>query len=169
MPLYQARRKMLEASQDMQPIAGTVEVDIPIAKLWEVFSNPHRWPQWNACFFWAYEPKLELGGRLIWIFQPIKKWMLYKMPAIARIVELEEGRKVTWEVTILPGFYALHTYHLEDLGNGRSRFGSWEKACGWSLRLMKCFWIAHFKFVCDASLAGAKRLEAEMRGKNGQA
>jgi len=82
-----------------------------------------------------------------------------QMPAIAKIIELEPLQKVTWEVTILPGFYARHTYYMEDLGNGRTRFGSWEKATGWSFRLMKWFWIPHFVFVKDCSLEGTRLLE----------
>ena len=71
------------------------------------------------------------------------------------------NRKVTWEVTVLPGFYALHTYLVEDLGEGRSRFGSWEKAMGPTFRSLKWFWVAHFVFVKDRSLVGARVLEQE--------
>lgn len=151
--------EILAASHDMEPIAGVVEVDIPITTLWECFTQANLWPRWNPCFFLAYNRELILGKQLIWAFQPIRWWYLYKMPAIAKIVEVEPEQKVTWEVTVLPGFYARHTYHMEDLGNGRSRFGSWEKATGWSFRLMKWFWIPHFVFVKDRSLEGAKTLE----------
>jgi hypothetical protein len=65
---------------------------------------------------------LVAGRKLIWAFQPIRWYYLYKMFAIANIVNVESQSKVTWEVTALPGFYARHTYHMEDLGNGRSRF-----------------------------------------------
>ncbi|MGH9901372.1 MAG: MBL fold metallo-hydrolase, partial [Pyrinomonadaceae bacterium] len=50
-----------------------------------------------------------------------------------------------------------------DLGDDRSRFGSWEQATGWSFRLMRRFWIAHFEFVKDRSLDGARRLEEVYR------
>lgn len=153
------KKDELLASQDMEPVAGTVEVDIPIETLWSCFAHPNHWKQWNSCFFWAMNKELVLGDQLVWAFQPIRKWYLYKMPAIAKIVELEPQKKVTWEVSALPGFYALHTYHMEHLGKGRSRFGSWEQAMGWNFRLMKRFWIAHFNFVKDESLRGAQHLE----------
>lgn len=156
------QEEILTESNDMVPVAGTVDVNIPIDILWESFTHANIWAQWNKCFFWAHNRDLVLGQQLIWCFQPIRWWFLYKMPAIAKIVELEnqqEKRKVTWEVTVLPGFYARHTYHMEDLGNGRTRFGSWEKATGWSFRLMKWFWIPHFVFVKDSSLEGALFLE----------
>jgi hypothetical protein len=50
-----------------------------------------------------------------------------KTLAIATVVELEPGRRVTWKGTALPGLYARHT---EALGENRSRFTSWEKAYG---------------------------------------
>ncbi|MEM9556664.1 MAG: hypothetical protein AAGC60_20560 [Acidobacteriota bacterium] len=151
----------LMASDEMEPIAGTVDVDLPIDTLWELFKVPNAWPSWNGCFFWAHNRSLERGRQLVWIFQPIRWWMLYKMPAMAKIVELVEEptrRLVTWKVVILPGFYARHTYHLEALDSARTRFGSWEKAQGFSFRCLRRFWTAHFTFVRDASLAGARAL-----------
>jgi hypothetical protein len=158
-----SKEELLAESNDMTPVAGSVEVQIPAAALWECFTQANLWPRWNKCFLWARNRNLILGQHLIWCFQPIRWWYLYKMPAIARIVEVDERRKVTWEVTALPGFYARHTYFMEDLGNGRTRFGSWEKARGWSFLLMKWFWVPHFVFVKDRSLEGARFLEAVYR------
>lgn len=153
------KEQELAQAASMDPVQGTVEVNIPIDSLWECFRHANWWPRWNPCFFWARNPDLVLGQKLVWTFQPIKPYLPYKMFAIATIVELEARKKVTWEVSALPGFYARHTYHMEDLGGGRSRFGSYEKAMGWSFRLMKWFWIKHFTFVKDESLRGAQFLE----------
>lgn len=153
------KEQELAQAASMEPVQGTVEVNIPIDTLWECFRQANLWPRWNKCFFWARNKDLVLGQKLVWIFQPIKWFLPYKMFAIANIVELEPKKKVTWEVTALPGFYARHTYHMEDLGGGRSRFGSYEKAMGWSFQLMKWFWIKHFTFVKDESLKGAQFLE----------
>lgn len=149
----------LAQANSMEPIQGTVDVDVPIDALWECFRHSDCWPRWNRCFFWVRNKDLVLGEKLVWVFEPIKRWLPYKMYAVANIVELEPRKKVTWEVTALPGFYARHTYHVEDLGSGRSRFGSYEKAMGWSFKLMKWFWLKHFTFVKDESLAGARQLE----------
>jgi glyoxylase-like metal-dependent hydrolase (beta-lactamase superfamily II) len=156
-----AKKDALLASTEMAPVQGTVDVAVPLGVLWEAFTHANWWPRWNKCFFWAHNRDLQLGDKLIWAFQPIKWWYLYKMFAIANIVELHEERKVTWEVTALPGFYARHTYHMEDLGDGRTRFGSWEQAHGAQIRfpLTKKFWVAHFTFVKDRSLDGARTLE----------
>src|SRR6266699_647787 len=144
-----SRVARLAESEGMIPVQGAVDVDVPLATLWDFFTHADWWPSWNRCFFWAKNRSLVKGLQLVWVFQPIRWWYPYKMFAIAKIVELEERRRVTWEVTALPGFYARHTYHVEELGNGRSRFGSYEKAMGWSFHLFRWFWIPHFIFVKD--------------------
>ena len=164
-----AKKAALLSSTDMAPVQGTVDVEVPISVLWEAFNHANWWPRWNKCFFWARNRNLVLGDKLIWAFEPIRWWYLYKMFAIANIVEYKNEGKVTWEVTALPGFYARHTYHVEDLGNGRTRFGSWEQAHGAQIRfpLSKKFWVAHFTFVKNRSLDGARFLE-EVYRRNGK-
>ncbi len=154
-----ARARYLAGTHDMEPVQGTVDVDIPIDIFWECFRRANYWPRWNKCFFWGHNRDLKIGKHLIWAFQPIKPQYLYKMWSIANIVEVEDRKKVTWEVTALPGMYARHTYHVEDLGNGRTRFGSWEQGTGGGFNLIKKFWIIHFTFVKDESLKGAAMLE----------
>lgn len=150
---------LLARSTDMEPITGSVDVAVPHDVLWKAFDQPSLWSRWNPCFFWCHNQRLRLGDKLVWCFEPIRPWFGYKMPAIANIVELEPGKKVTWEVTALPGFYARHTYSIEALPDGRSRFTSWEQASGWGFRLTRRFWLAHFTFVKNRSLAGARTLE----------
>ena len=150
----------LDQSNDMQAVHGTVDIDIPIDVLWGCFTQANLWPRWNACMFRVHNRDLIPGQKLVWAFEPIRRWYLYKLPGIATLVEVEKQRKVTWEITVLPGFYARHTYSMEDLGNGRSRFGSWEKATGPTFRALKFFWLAHFVFVKNRSLQGARLLEA---------
>ncbi|HYU60560.1 MAG TPA: SRPBCC family protein [Solirubrobacterales bacterium] len=141
------------------PIEGTTEVALPAERMWELFSDVRAWPDWNPCMWRARVSGGELreGATLYWAFNPIKPRYLYKMPAVAKIVECEPGRGVGWEASA-PGFHALHRYSIEPLGPGRCRFGSWEVAEGPSFRAMRRFWLAHFRFVRDASLEGARNL-----------
>jgi len=162
----EARSRQLEASNDMVPVEGSVDIDIPADVLWDFFARPDLWSRWNPCFLWVLNTALVKDESLIWCFQPIKKYYPYVMPAIATIIELEPGRKVTWEVTALPGFYAHHTYSIEPIGPGRSRFRSWEKATGRGFLAMRRFWVAHFTFVKDRSLEGAQAL-AEIYRRDG--
>ena len=150
----------LERSDDMVPVEGTVSVHVPADVLWECFRRADWWPRWNRCFYWARNTDLVPGQPLVWCFQPIRPEYVYKLPAMAGIVEVEPRRRVTWHVTALPGFFARHTYLFEELEDGSSRFGSWEKAMGPSFRATRRFWLSHFKFVCDRSMEGARRLEA---------
>jgi len=66
---------------------------------------------------------------------------------------------VTWEVSA-PGFHALHSYRFAALGPEHCRFGSWEVAEGPTYRALRPFWLAHFRYVCRESLAGARMLAA---------
>jgi glyoxylase-like metal-dependent hydrolase (beta-lactamase superfamily II) len=154
-----SRERALAESDDMVPVEGTVDVGVPISTLWEAFTRADLWPRWNRCMLWVRNHDLIPERQLIWAFRPIRRWYPYILPAIAKIVEVKDRDRATWEVTALPGFYARHTYHMKDLGRGRTRFGSWEKATGWGFRLTKWFWIPHFVFVKDRSLEGARLLE----------
>jgi polyketide cyclase/dehydrase/lipid transport protein len=147
------------------PIEGYVELDMPVDEAWRIFTDVARWPRWNRSFCWArvLGGRLKVGATLIWMFNPIRSRYIYKLPSIARIVECEPQRKVTWEVTALPGFHALHSYVFESLGPNRCRFGSWEVAEGVSYRLMRRFWLAHFRYVCHASVEGARTLVRRRR------
>lgn len=152
--------RQLERSRDMPPVHGTVDIDVPADVLWNCFRNAQWWARWNGCMFWGHNTDLVQGDKLIWAFEPLRWWYFYKLPGVGTLVEVEPNRKVTWEITALPGFYARHTYSIEDLGNGRSRFGSWEQAMGPTFRLLKFFWVAHFVFVKNRSLQGARLLES---------
>lgn len=141
------------------PIEGAVELDMPVADLWQAFLDVQRWSAWNQSIWRSTVrgDELRVGAWLVWAFNSIDRRYPYKLPAIAEIVELEPEDRVTWEVK-LPGFHALHAYRFADLGSGRCRFGSWEVAAGPLYRLTRRFWLAHFRFVCRESLIGAERL-----------
>jgi Polyketide cyclase / dehydrase and lipid transport len=141
------------------PIEGYVELELPVERLWDAFLDVERWPLWNPCIWRSRvrDGELREGATLVWTFNAIKPRYLYKMPARAQIVEFERHDRVTWEVSA-PGFHALHSYRFAGLGPERSRFGSWEVAEGPTYRALRRFWIAHFRYVCRASLAGAETL-----------
>ena len=141
------------------PIEGMTEVSLPVERMWDAFADVPGWRDWNPCMAWARVSGGELkeGATLYWAFRPLRRRYLYRMPAVAKIVECEAQRKVTWEVRAV-GFHARHSYLFEPLGPDSCRFGSWEVAEGPSYRLMRRFWLAHFRFVRDQSLAGARAL-----------
>jgi hypothetical protein len=146
------------------PVQGSVDLEISVDRLWNAFADVRRWREWNTCMAWSamVGGRLEVGATLVLVFNPIQHRFLYRLPAWATIVELEPSAIVTWEVK-LPGFHALHSYRFEALGSDRCRFGSWETAGGPLYRLASGFWLAHFTYVCEASLRGASELAARSR------
>jgi hypothetical protein len=132
---------------------------MPVERLWEIFLDVPRWPDWNPCIWKAgvRGGELRTGAQLIWAFNPIKPVYAYKLPAMAEIIEFERCDRITWEVS-MPGFHAVHAYLFAPLGDGRCRFGSWEVAEGPAYRRLRGFWNAHFRYVCRESLAGAAAL-----------
>jgi hypothetical protein len=144
------------------PITGSVELAMPVRRLWDVFLDVPAWPRWNPCIWRSRVRSGELreGATLVWAFNPIKPWYLYKLPATAEIVEFVPCERVTWEANA-PGFHAVHSYRFAELGPDRCRFGSWEVAEGPVFRATRRFWLAHFRYVCRESLAGARSLPGE--------
>ena len=132
---------------------------MPVDRLWRIFADVRAWRRWNPCIWrsWIVGERLVPGAKLVLVFNPVKPRYLYKLPAAARIVELEPCERVTWEVD-LPGFHALHSYRFASLGPAACRFGSWEVAEGGLYFAMRSFWLAHFRFVCESSLRGADEL-----------
>jgi len=157
-PLPQGRRGPISPAPPL-PIAGSVELAMPVEALWQAFLDVPRWRDWNPCIWRSRVRGGELreGATLVWVFNPIRRAYPYKMPATAAIVEFEPCDRVTWEVAA-PGFHAVHSYRFAEAGPGRCRFGSWEVAEGAVYRATRRFWLAHFRYVCRASLAGAATL-----------
>src|SRR5438105_852223 len=110
-----ALKRSILTTDPALPIEGSVELNMSVEQLWQIFSDVPNWPRWNPCFWWArvLGGELKVDTILYWCFNPIRPQYLYKMPAIARIVECEPQRLVTWEVTSPPGFHALHSYRFE--------------------------------------------------------
>ncbi len=163
-PTPAGRRSALAPTAPL-PIQGSVDLDMAVERLWELFLEVRRWPEWNRCF-WRSRVRggeLRIGATLVVAFNPIQPRYLYKLPAAARIVELERHDRVTWEGSA-PGFHALHSYRFAALDGQRCRFGSWEVADGPVYRATQRFWLAHFRYVCRESLAGARALTEGGRG-----
>ena len=157
-PIPHGRRGAIPHAPPL-PIAGSTELELPVERLWDVFLDVPGWPSWNPCIWRARVRGGELkeGATLAWVFNAIRPWYPYKLPALAEIVEFERSDRVTWEVNA-PGFHALHSYRFADLGGERCRFGSWEVAEGPMYSATRRFWLAHFRYVCRSSLAGAQTL-----------
>lgn len=146
------------------PVEGWVDVELSAQRMWAIFQDVRAWRRWNPCILTARVTggELRTGATLRWAFNAIGSWYPYKLPATAEIVELEPGRKVTWEVR-LAGLHALHSYLVEPTGAATCRFGSTEIAEGPAYRFLRAFWLAHFRYVCRTSLEGARTMAEAMQ------
>ena len=77
------------------PVAGSVDLDLPVERLWDVFMDVPRWPDWNPCFRRTSVDGGELrpGATLRFTFNPIEPRYPYRLPGSAEIVELERERQ----------------------------------------------------------------------------
>jgi hypothetical protein len=157
------------------PVSDWIGMPMSVTELWQRFADVRAWPTWNPCMWTATvtggpslaEGAVPAAGRLlVWAFNPIRRRYLYRLPAIATLVEVVPEQRMTWEVRLLPGMWARHTYWMEPLEDGGCRFGSWEVAEGPVYRLLRTFWLAHFRYVCRQSLIGAGRLAAPRRRRS---
>jgi hypothetical protein len=146
------------------PVEGYTTLAMPVERIWGVQLDVARWHEWNPCFAWSHMlgGRTELGKTLVFVFNPIQRRFPYRLPAVAKIVELEPCERLTWEVK-LPGFHALHSYRFERLDDDTCRYGSWEVAEGALYRVARGFWLAHFAYVCESSLRGARGLAGSGR------
>jgi len=76
---------------------GSIEVALPVAELWRSFRTVRAWPHWNGCMWTATVTGGELaeGRRLVWALQPLRRHLPYRLPAVARLVEVVPERRVT--------------------------------------------------------------------------
>ena len=81
----------------MATVEGYTTLSIPVSEVWRTFLDVGQWHTWNRCFFraWVRGGRLREGATLIWFFNPIKPYYLYKMFATAKIVEFVPEQKVT--------------------------------------------------------------------------
>ena len=142
------------------PIEASVDVALPVERLWEIFVDVPRWPDWNPCF-WRSSVGAACcaSGRHCASPSTRSRRATPQAPGSAETAELEPHDRATWEVSA-PGFHALHSYRFAALDAEHCRFGSWEVAEGPTYRALRRFWLAHFRYVCRESLAGARALSA---------
>jgi hypothetical protein len=55
------KEQSLAHSDLMQPVQGTVDIDVPIEVLWQCFGHAGWWPRWNKCFLYVRNRDLVRG------------------------------------------------------------------------------------------------------------
>ena len=93
----------------------TVEIDAPVARVWQVLIAIDAWPTWTASINAAtfVEGSMASGGRAE-IRQPGLP------PTIWTVTKVNPGVSFTWEARS-PGVHTVAGHHLEPLGPARTR------------------------------------------------
>jgi uncharacterized membrane protein len=92
---------------------SSIDIDAPPARVWEIWSDVERWPQWTASVSrvqWLESGPLAVGRRAR-VEQPKLR------PAQWLVTELEPGRRFVW-VSKSPGLRATATHEVEPRGAG---------------------------------------------------
>ena len=79
-PVPSGRTGRIEPGPDL-PVQGSVELAMPVQRLWETFLDVPSWPRWNHCI-WRSSVRggrLRTGATLVWAFNPIDRRYLYKL------------------------------------------------------------------------------------------
>jgi hypothetical protein len=61
-----SRAEALARSHDMEPVHGSVDLDMSADVMWSTFAQPSAWPRWNQCFFWCANRTLRSSIRSAW-------------------------------------------------------------------------------------------------------
>lgn len=109
-------------------IETAIDIDAPQERVWAILSDTANWPRWNP-FAKVLDGKLGMGERLkIEVLPQGGKPMQFS----PKIVELTPGTSFAWLGSLpIPGlFHGRHSYRLESLGPGRTRFHHGESFAG---------------------------------------
>ena len=109
-PLHRIIRIFGSASAD------TITIDAPVSRVWAVYTDVVRWPEWTASVTSArIEPSTPLAiGSTATIKQP-------RFPQVAwTVTEFEPLRRWTWE-NRSPGAWTVALHELTPIGDGRTR------------------------------------------------
>jgi hypothetical protein len=112
----------------MKTIEAVTEIDAPVQAVWDELSAVSTYPEWNP-FITAFDGDLVVGSRVeVRIAPPGGRAMSFR-PTITAV---EQTRRLEWLGRLLvPGvFDGRHSFHLEDLGQGRTRLTQTEAFSG---------------------------------------
>ncbi len=112
----------------MRIIEVVTEIAAPTETVWAELTAVSEYAEWNP-FITTFRGDLAEGARAeVQILPPGGRPMTFS-PTITRV---EEGQRLEWlGRLLLPGvFDGRHSFHLEDIGDGRTRLTQTEKFSG---------------------------------------
>jgi hypothetical protein len=118
----------------MKIIEHTTDINAPADTTWAILSDFAAYDTWNP-FMTIVGSASRPGDRLTVTVRPGKRTMTFK----PTVTEVEAGSSISWLGRfVLPHVCdGAHELHVEDLGNGRSRFTQRETFRGVLVPFMK--------------------------------
>ena len=110
---------------------ATIEIDAPIALVWQHLTDFSAYPDWNP-FILEAEGNLREGAVVTFRVASLP------MSLSAPITRLVPERELTWEARMpMPGLQPRYIRRLEPLDAGRTRFINREEFTGWATTLAR--------------------------------
>ena len=116
-------------------IEQSIEIDAPPAAVWSILADTSAYPEWNP-FMSKLDGDLHPGATLdVRIEPPNARPMSFK----PTVLTAERERELRWiGHFIVPGLLdGEHSFRIEPLGDGRSRFIQSERFSGLLVRFVK--------------------------------
>jgi hypothetical protein len=138
----------------VKSIETSIEIDAPAARVWEVFSDFERYPDWNP-FVASLEGRVEVGERIeARLTPPGGKGMTFKPEVVAYDAE----REFRWLGRLLvPGLFdGEHQFLLEPIEGAGTRFIQRESFRGILVPLI-------LKMVGDSTRRGFEAMNAALK------
>ncbi|MEM1270336.1 MAG: SRPBCC domain-containing protein [Bacteroidota bacterium] len=112
-----------------------IDIDAPTDQVWAALMDFESYPQWNP-FIREIRGEARRGARLFVRLGPAGKSPMTFKPAVTSV---EPNRKFAWLGTLVAGwlFSGEHTFELEPLGSGSTRFHHRETFSGLLLPLLR--------------------------------
>ena len=107
----------------MKEISTETEINAPADRVWQVFTDFPRYPEWNP-FMRSFEGELKVGAQV--------KVNLLGMTIKPRLLKVEPNRELRWlDHLIIPGLFdGEHFFQIEPTSDGRVRFVQGERFTG---------------------------------------
>ncbi len=138
----------------MKSIETSIEIDAPAVRVWEVFSDFERYPDWNP-FVASLQGRVETGQRIeARLTPPGGKSMTFKPKVLANDAE----RELRWVGHLLiPGLFdGEHQFLLEPIEGAGTRFTQRESFRGILVPLI-------LKMVGDSTRSGFEAMNAALK------
>jgi uncharacterized protein YndB with AHSA1/START domain len=101
--------------QNVEPIESTIEIDAPPAKVWSLVSDLRNMSRWSPqCLRTFVRGDIAVGSKAV----NINRRGLLMWPTQSKVVRLTPEQEIAFRVK---ENYTVWSYHLEDLGGGRTR------------------------------------------------